>query len=177
MDGGCSTAVSRNTESMRGALFLALLFVFLLTFEASCVWALGGIALAIPVMTIGGILVMHRSGITDGIAWFLMLAFIRHDVISLALCVIAPFFLLRTFSTRSIYALFGFGIVSYTLTLIVVGTLEYLIHTLGFGSNSALPEHPVLQTVFLLPGLYIGTMLIRSMERHFFSRIAIKSTL
>ena len=162
---------------MRNALFLALLFACLLTFEASCIWALGGIALAIPVMTIGGILVMHRSGITDGIAWFVTLALLRHDMVSLVLCLIAPFFLLRTFSTRSIYALFGFGIVSYTLSLIVVGAGEYLAYAIGFKTGNLLPEHPVLQIIFLLPGLYVGTVFIRSMEKHFFSRVALKSTL
>lgn len=162
---------------MRSALFLAILFGSLLTFEASCIWALGGIALAIPIMTIGGILVMHRSGMADGIAWFITLAILRHDVVSLILCLIAPFFLLRTFSTRSIYALFGFGVVSYALSLMGVGAGEYLAHTLGFEFGNLLPEHPVLQTLFLVPGLYIGTVLIRSMEKHFFSRIALKSAL
>lgn len=162
---------------MRGALFLALLFVCLLTFEASCVWAFGGIALAIPVMTIGGILVMHRSGIADGIAWFLTLAIIRHDVVSLVLCIIAPLFLLRTFSTRSIYALLGFGLASYSLSLIVVSATTYLVQLLGFDTSNLLPRQPILQAVFLVPGLYLGTILIRNLQKHFFSRIALKSAL
>lgn len=162
---------------MRSALFLALLFAALLTFEASCVWAFGGIALAIPVMTIGGILVMHRSGMPDGIAWFFTLAIIRHDVVSLALCFIAPFFLLRTFSTRSVYALFGFGIASYALSLIVVGVGQYFANGLGFGTGNLLPKQPVLQIFFLLPGLYIGSMIIRSLQKQFFSRVALKSAL
>jgi len=177
MDSGSSFAVPRNAELMRSALLLAILFAGLLTFEASFVWALGGIALAIPVMTIGGFLVMNRSGMADGIAWFFMLAIVRHDVVSLALCFIAPFFLLRTFSTRSVYALFGFGIVSYTLSLLLVGTGEYLANLAGFGIRNFLPEQPILQTLFLLPGLYIGSVLIRSLQKHFFSRIALKSAL
>lgn len=177
MDSGSRVAVPRNAEPVMNALFLALLFAGLLTFEASCVWALGGIALAIPVMTIGGILVMNRSGMADGIAWFFMLAIIRHDVVSLVLCIIAPLFLLRTFSTRSVYALLGFGLVSYSFSLIVVGTAEYLGRLAGFGAGNLLPKQPTLQALFLVPGLYIGMALIRSLQKHFFSRIALKSTL
>lgn len=162
---------------MRSAFFLALLFVCLLTFEASCVWALGGIALAIPIMVIGGILVMQRSGMADGIAWFFTLAIIRHDIVSLVLCFTAPFFLLRTFSTRSIYALFGFGIASYSLSLVVVGVGEYLVRAMGFGTGNFLPKQPVLQTMLLLPGLYIGVVLIRGLQKYFFSRVALKSAL
>lgn len=162
---------------MRSALFLALLFGGLITFEASCVWALGGVALAIPIMAIGGLLVMHRSGMADGIAWFLALAFIRHDVVSLALCLIAPFLLLRTFSTRSIYALLGFGFASYTLSIISVGTIAYLGGILGLKAENLLPKHPILQIAFLLPGLYIGTVIIRSLQKNFLSRIALKSPL
>lgn len=162
---------------MRSALFLALLFAGLLAFETSCVWALGGIALAIPVMTIGGILVMNRSGMADGIAWFFMLAIVRHDLVSLALCIIGPLFLLRTFSTRSIYALLGFGLASYSLSLFVVGATTYLIKLLGFNTGNLLPQQPVLQTLFLAPGLYLGTAIISSLHKHFFSRIALKSTL
>ena len=51
---------------MRSAFLLALLFAGLVVLEASGVWAFGGIALAIPIMTIGGLLVMHRVGIAAG---------------------------------------------------------------------------------------------------------------
>jgi hypothetical protein len=162
---------------MRSALFLALLFAFLLTLEASCVWALGGIALAIPVMTIGGLLVMHRSSVADGIAWFFLLAIIRHDLVSLILCLVAPFFLLRIFSTRSVYALFGFGITSYAVSLAIIATGQYLLGVIGIGTGHILPDHPIIQTLFLLPGLYIGTVLVRSLQKHFFSRVALKSAL
>ena len=161
---------------MRVAVLLAILFMSLMVFETSFLWVFLGWFSAIPVMTIAGLLVMQRVGVAEGTAWFLALAFMRGDLIACVIALIGPFLVLRVFSTRSLYALFGTGIVAFgagIVSVFVVRTVLGLFFDLS--SWHIVYRTLLLQEALLVPGLFVGLYLVRWFEQNISSRIALKS--
>ena len=162
---------------MRTGILFAFLFLFLLLIEVSFFHAFSGSLANIPVMIIAGMIVMQRVGIEEGVAWFITLALMRGDGIALLLAGIGPVLILQIFTTRSVYALLGFGAVAYvaaSCTFLLFGGL--IDHTLG---TSILLQHPIVhalqELMLLIPGLFLGVLLVRSIERRILNQFAFKS--
>ncbi len=159
-------------------MLFALLFFALLLSEVSFFHAFSGNLANIPVMIIAGMIIMQRVGIEEGIAWFFALAVIRGDGIAFLLAGIGPVLILQIFTTRSVYALLGFGAAAYiaasTIFLLIGGLIDQLIGT------SILLQHPVIHAIqelaLLLPGLFLGVLLLRSIERRILNRFAFSSS-
>ncbi len=152
---------------MRTAILLSLLFGGFVLTEISFLHAFAGFIAEIPLLYIAGMIIMQRVGIEEGIAWFLALAVFRADPVALIIACIGPVSILQIFTTRSVYALLGFGAVVYSVAigaeLVVGGLIDVLFHT------SLLPPHAMLHAVrifaLLLPGLFFGVLLVRSIEQ------------
>ena len=162
---------------MRTGIFLSLLFFFLLLIEVSFVHAFSGSIASIPVMIIAGMIIMQRAGIEEGVAWFLVLALIRGDGIAFLLAGIGPALILQIFTTRSVYALLGFGAVAYSaasIIFIIVGNI--LDRILG---TAILLPHPFIHTfqelMLLIPGRFVGVIAVRSIERRVLALFTFKS--
>lgn len=160
---------------IRTALFTAFLFLLSMTLEASGVWVFHNWIAAIPLSIIIGFLVMQRVGIVEGVAWFLALAVLRGDIISGTIAIIGPILTLRVFSTRSLYALFGIGLVSHATGIFILAILHTLVTTIFTVSWTVSYTTVWLQEILLIPGLYLGTFVIRWFYVHISSRVAFKS--
>jgi hypothetical protein len=160
---------------IRSTIALALSFCLFLMIEASGIWVFDGWFAAIPLMTAAGILVMQRVGIPEGIGWFCVLAFFRGDFVALTIAATAPSLTLRVFSTRSLYALLGIGLVSHAAgigVLFIISTItSVIVHTSWTVSYTTL----WLQELLLIPGLYFGMSIVQWFEQNIRSRIALKS--
>ena len=161
---------------MNQAFLLACLFIGLINFEVSGLWAFNTNTQVIPLMTIVGFLIMHKKDLHLGVAWFLTLAFWRQDIVSLILALIAPIFLLRIFINRSVYALMGFGLVSYVSALLMVRLVSVVSESFG-GKMIWLPEHLLVRMIFFILGLYLGALLLHFIQKNFTSQIAFKKSL
>lgn len=157
---------------MRTGIILGLFFFFLLFIERSFFHAFFGIIANIPLMVIAGMIIMQRVGIEEGIAWFLALVFFHGDSTALFLAVAGPALILQIFTTRSMYALVGFGLTSYAIaagTTLMLGEFLSRIFDIHF-----LSLHPYLHAfnefLLLVPGLFLGVLLTRSI----FTRIAFR---
>ncbi len=152
---------------MRIAILLSALFAAFVLTEISFLHAFTGFISEIPLVYIAGMIIMQRVGIEEGVAWFIALAVFRADPVALIIAGIGPVSILQIFTTRSVYALLGFGAVVYTVATIVVLAIGGSIDGL-FGS-SLLPPHAVIHAVrillLLLPGLFFGVLIVRSIER------------
>ena len=162
---------------MRTGVLLALLFFFLLLIETAFFHAFSGIAASIPLMIIAGMIIMQRVGIEEGAAWFLAVAVLRGDGVALLLAGIGPMLILQIFTTRSVYALLGFGAVAYSIASVVFILLGKLLdYALG---TSILSNHPVTHALqegaLLLPALFLGVVIVRSVERRVLTRFAFRS--
>ncbi len=162
---------------MKTGGLLALTFFFLLLIEISFFHAFAGSIAHIPVMIVAGMIIMQRIGIEEGVAWFLAVAMVRGDGIALLLATIGPMLILQIFTTRSIYALLGFGAVAYTVASVMFILLgELFDYALG---TTILSQHPVVHALqegaLLLPSLFVGVILVRSIERRLFTHFAFRS--
>lgn len=159
---------------IRAPLTLAVGFVLLLAFESSVIWAFQGWVSAIPLMVIVGFLVLQRIGIPEGVAWFCVLAVLRGDIVAGTIALVGPVVTLRVFSTRSLYALLGIGLVSHAagiLTLLAIhGLMSAVFHVAWTVHYSTV----WLQELLLIPGLYFGMGSIRWFDRTISSRVALK---
>jgi len=161
---------------MKTGIFLGLLFVVLLLVEQSFLHALFGSIASTPLMIIAGMIIMQRVGIEEGAAWCIALACLSTNIIPLILAGIGPILILQIFTTRSIYALLGFGITSYVVSAgasLIIGAALSLL----FGIH-ILSAHPYINVftefLLLIPGLFLGILLVRSVERSIFTRIAFR---
>lgn len=177
MDNGIGAALSRK-HAMRTGILFALLFFTLLLIEVSFFHAFSGNLANIPVMIIAGMIIMQRVGIEEGIAWFITLAVMRGDGIALLLAGIGPVLILQIFTTRSVYALLGFGAVAYILASIIFLLVGGLVDQ--FLGTSILLQHPIIHALqelaLLIPGLFLGVLLVRSIERRILNQFAFKSS-
>ncbi len=159
---------------IRAALALAIMFCLFLMIETSGIWVFESWVAAIPLMTTTGILVMQRIGIAEGIGWFCVLAVLRGDGISGVIALTGPWLTLRVFSTRSLYALLGIGLVSHAAgicALFIIATIA----NIAFHSSWDIPYATVwLQELFLIPSLYFGMNIAQWFERNIRSRVAVK---
>lgn len=160
---------------MRMAFFIALLFSGLLVCEVSFLWAWSGWIAAIPLLTITGILIMQRIGIMEGAAWFFVLGIIRLDIVSIVIAFIGPVLLVKLFSARSLYALFGLGLVAFGLGIATLGAVHELVTWLKDSIVWEISYSTLfMQEALLVPGLFCGSNLVRWLERTVGSRIALK---
>lgn len=163
---------------MKTGVSLALLFFFFVLMEVAFLHAFSGVVASIPLMIVAGMIIMQRVGIEEGIAWFLASAVLRGDGISLLLAGIGPMLILQIFTTRSVYALLGFGAAAYGIagiTFILFG--KFLDYVFGV---SILSSHPVLHALqegaLLLPALFVGVLIVRSVERRVLTQFTFRST-
>lgn len=162
---------------MKIGMFLAILFLTLLFFERSGFHAFGGIIANISLLTLAGMMIAQRVGPSEGAVWFFALFVVTGEGTALALSCIVPLLVIHLFTTRSVYALLGLGIVSWSIAAISVfllgGGSDRLFHT------HILPEHFFeslgIRGLLLVPGLFIGVLVVQFLERHLFSRIAFRS--
>ena len=162
---------------MRTGVLLAFLFFFFLLIEVAFFHAFSGIAASIPLMIVAGMIIMQRVGIEEGAAWFLAVAIFRGDGVALLLAGIGPVLILQIFTTRSVYALLGFGAVAYTVASVIFLLFGTLIDSVV--GTSVLSSHPVVHAlqegVLLLPTLFIGVILVRIIERRVLQQFAFRS--
>ena len=163
---------------MRTGILLAFLFFFLLLIEIAFFHAFAGNVARIPVMIIAGMIIMQRVGIEEGAAWLLAVAILRADGVAFLLAAIGPMLILQIFTTRSVYALLGFGAVAYgaaSFIFILLGELFDAV--LGMTILSSHPiRHALLEGALLIPGLFIGVIIVRSIERRILTQFAFKSS-
>lgn len=163
---------------MKTGILLALLFLLFLLFENSGFHAFGGILANIPLLIIAGMMITQRVGPGEGAVWFLTLFAVTGSGVALLLSCVAPLLVVHLFTTRSVYALLGLGIVSWSIVslgaLIIGGSIDGLFHT------HLLPAHFLesigMRGLLIVPGLFLGVLLVRFMERHLFSRIAFRAS-
>ncbi len=158
---------------MRVGFFLAAVFAWCFLIETSFLHAFGGMVAYIPLITIAGIIVMQRFGIEEGVLWFVSVAVLRGDIFSLVFALIGPMLVQQIFTTRSVYALLGFGAVGYTVSSVVALACSWGLDTL-FHTAFLLPhpfERMLIIGALLIPGLFFGTLFLRLGERYFLSRI------
>lgn len=162
---------------MRTGIALAVLFFFLAFVEGSFLHAFAGSIAMVPLMMIFGMILIQRVGIEEGVAWCMALAFFRGDLTAFFLAVIGPVCLSQIFTTRSVYALLGFGAFAYataSVGSILVGTVLNSV----FGVTILSPHpiaHALHEGLLLLPGLLIGVLGIRVIERRILTRFAFRS--
>lgn len=161
---------------MRTGIILGIVFFLFLFIEQSFFHALFGIVANIPLMLIAGMIIMQRVGIEEGVAWCIALAVFRMDIGALFLAAVGPILILQIFTTRSMYALVGFGIASYTIAtgaMLFLG--ELLFRVFGIHLLSLHPYlHALTEVILLIPGLFLGILLMRSIERSVLTRIAFR---
>ncbi len=162
---------------MKTGILLALLFLFFLLLENSGLHAFGGLLANIPLLTIAGMMIAQRIGPGEGAVWFLALFTVTGNGIVLLLACIVPLLVVHLFTTRSIYALLGLGIVSWSIAvlsaLIIGGSIDGLFRT------HLLPAHFLesigIRGLLIIPGLFLGVFVVRFLEHHLFSRIAFRA--
>lgn len=164
---------------MKGGVLLALAFLVCALAQYSLVYAFGGPLMHLSLLTLGGILVFQRVGPEEGSAWFLATTvFHGLDVYPMLWALLGPLLLARVFTTRSVYALFGLGLSGHVLASIVTMFFEKI--ALRFFPISFIPLHPwesiLMQTALLLPGLFVGVISIRFIERVIMNRLYIRRT-
>ena len=162
---------------MKIGILLACLFLLLLLLEHSGFHAFGGVLANIPLLMIAGMMIAQRIGPGEGAIWFLALLIVTGDNMALFLSCTVPLLVIHLFTTRSVYALLGLGIVSWSIAalsaLIIGGSIDGLFHT------HILPTHFLeslgIRGILIVPGLFLGVLFVRFTERHLFSRIAFRT--
>jgi hypothetical protein len=157
---------------------------FISFFEGTWLSSAGNPWFCFPVVMTIGILVMHRRGPISGIVWFFLAAilvpFLGFSVFPSwpypFIGVFGVLLVLRLFSTRSIYALLGFGAILY-LSYLVLLLLGWMF-TGHFGSMLLL--HPfsvfIFGFFFLMIGLTIGFTISRGSTRLFKNLFLIRNS-
>jgi hypothetical protein len=158
---------------IRSAILLALAFCLFLTIETSGIWVFEGWFSAVPLMTAAGILVMQRVGIAEGIGWFIVLALLRTDLVAVIIALIGPLLTLRVFSTRSLYALLGIGLVSHAVGICVLFIISTLANLVLHSTWSISFSTFWLQEVLLIPSLYFGMGMMQWFEQNIRSRVTL----
>jgi hypothetical protein len=162
---------------MKGGILLALTFALLHVLQQSTLHVFGAPWANIPLLVIAGIIVMQRVGIEEGVAWFLALSLLNgFDLYAFCWAVVGPIFLLRVFTTRSVYALIGLGIVAHTTVSACTLILEKIIHR--FFDFSFIPVYHAgalaAQIPLLIPGLFLAIICIRFAEKNLFTRVYLR---
>ncbi len=162
---------------MKGGALLALAFLACSLVQYSFVFAFGGAFVLLSLLTIGGILVFQRVGPEEGAAWFLAIAvFHGLDVYPIIWAMLGPLLLARVFTTRSVYALFGLGFSGHLLASGMTVLFEKI--AFRFFPLTYVPLHTgeslLLQSIILLPGLFVGVVCIRFLERSVMNRLYIR---
>ncbi len=162
---------------MRTSILLACVFFMLFVMENAFLHAFTGSIASMPLMVIAGMIILQRVGIEEGAAWFLALAVFRADGVALLLSLIGPFLILQIFTTRSVYALLGFGAVAYTLSSVIFILFGEFFDFIF--STTLLVAHPIrfafIEGALLLPGLLVGVIMLRSIERRILTQFSFKS--
>jgi hypothetical protein len=114
----------------------------------------------------------------EGIMWFCVIAIVRGDITALMIMGIAPLFMVRIFTTRSVYALLGLGMTTFAGMLVTT----FIVHVIAFAFHAPTEWHLpfsllITQWILLIPGLYIGFLFVRWFERVIGSRVSLKSRL
>lgn len=160
---------------IRTALLLTIMFYVLTVIESSVLWVFEGWVATIPLMTTAGILVMQRLGIAEGVAWFCILAILRGDVIAATIAFIGPWVTLRVFSTRSLYALFGIGLVSHAAGMVVLFVIATIMASVSQATWNISYATLWTQELLLIPSLYFGMNVVGWFEQNIRSRFALTS--
>lgn len=162
---------------MKTGILLACLFFFFLLVEVAFFHAFSGIAASIPLMVVAGMIIMQRVGIEEGAAWFLAVAVLRGDGVALLLAGIGPILILQIFTTRSVYALLGFGAVAYAVASVIFILFGKLLDSVI--GTSVLSSHPIIHALqegaLLLPTLFIGVIFVRIIERRVLQQFTFRS--
>lgn len=162
---------------MKTGFLFALLFFVLLLVEVTFFHAFSGMIASIPLMIVAGMIMMQRVGIEEGAAWFLAVAAVRGDGVAFLLAGIGPVLILQIFTTRSVYALLGFGAVAYAAASGISIPLSMLFDSVF--DTSILPSHPFLHALqegfLLLPALFVGVVIVRGIERRFLTQFTFRS--
>ncbi len=159
---------------IRSSIVLTLTFCILLALETSVLWVFDDWIAFIPLMMTSGLLVLQRVGIPEGIVWFLALAILRGDFVSAIIAMLGPLFMIKIFSTRSLYALLGVGLVAHGFGIVILWVIHGFVHGLFHVTWNISFSTLWIQELLLIPTLYLGTMLIRSFRRTIGSRVALK---
>ena len=161
---------------MRNALFLAFLFVGLGIMESSSLWLFQPSWFsAFPLLVIGGFLVLQRVGLGEGMMWFVALMLLRGEVMLFVILALAPLLITRLFTTRSVYALLGSGMTAYGAMILVTLSFHGVAQVLRLPTTWHPPFSLLLvQWVMLVPGLYVGFMLVRWFSSTVGSRVTFK---
>ena len=157
---------------------LIALFIFTLIVEVSFIQSFTGPVAAVPILFIMGILLMHRMEAMYGVLWFVAsgvcLSFFQVPIattIAFFVCsILAFFFVKKLFATRSVYALTGLGISTFT----VFSLTEFLVTVINHSSLISIQIYQAAWGfIFVVPGLYTGFVLARKIERAFEERFFI----
>lgn len=119
-----------------------------------------------PLMLMTGLLVMHRIGVSPGVAWIVLGALMLEArgitpgwLFPMCMsALLAALLVERVFATRSVYALLGLGLVT-GVAAVVLYSIAKLIGGIVSGTPvafGALLREDVWTLLLLLAGLYIG---------------------
>ena len=156
-------------------LLLGLGFFMLMMIETSALWVFDSWVSSFPFMIAAGVLVMQRVGIPEGIAWFLVLAVVREDIVAVTMAIAGPLLIVKVFNSRSLYALLGVGLFAHAIGIMALWGVHTTVHALLYDQWSISYGMLWRQEILLIPTLYFGTSILKWFERTVASRIAIKS--
>lgn len=155
---------------------VAILFLMSALLQMSLVHSLAYPLFLIPLHLIIGILIFHRLSIETGSVWFilsgLVLPLLGFDPAIwwsyILLAIIGIFLMKKLFTTRSLYALEGFGISMFVLFFVINTVVQWGIMV---WSNQRISVFQDLfkdfffALGFLIVGLYVGFLFSRFIER------------
>lgn len=156
-------------------VFIAILFLASAIVQVSFINSLGFPLFLFPLHFILGLLIFHRTKPELGVAWFIFSAFtlplFGFDQFAawsyILLAVLGVFFTRKLFTTRSLYALLGFGVsmfVIFILANILDHSAKQLFSTVAQPAIISFKNFG-LSLVFLIGGLYIAYVFSRFLER------------
>lgn len=157
---------------MIDALFYLILLLLTVVLEVSLISALPAPFAWMPLFFVVGVIIFHRGSVEKGAVWFLagwilfqFLGFPTAYIWSyIAVILTATPLLKKLFASRSIYALFGFGISSF----FVFFAVEISIMFTRVSGNALLMEvfwkKMSAGLLFLLVGLYFGFFVAKVLE-------------
>lgn len=157
------------------SFLLGIGFFTLMMIESSMLWVFDSWVSSFPFMIAAGLLVMQRVGIPEGVAWFLVLAVVREDIVAVTLAIAGPLLMIKVFNSRSLYALLGVGLLAHAIGIVVLWGIHTTVHALLYAEWSVSYRMLWRQEALLIPTVYFGSSVLKWFERTVASRIAIKS--
>lgn len=156
--------------------FIAILFLLSAMLQMSLVYSFSYPLVLIPLHFLIGILVFHRANVEIGATWFILssffLSFVGFDPMLwwtyIVIALFGIFLMKKLFTTRSLYALEGFGISMFTV-FSILNTVPRWIQAAWQNQPIVGIETPMkdyfIALAFLIIGLYIGFLFSRFIER------------